>query len=393
LTGLSALASGLCVYLSWHYLAGASLIGCGPTAPGCEELLSGRWSTVGVLPVSGLGAGVYLSILVASLFIGPVTPAPVRRLAWCAMLVLAGAIAGSAVWFMIVQKWIVGTFCPFCMATHIIGLLLAAFVIWRARMHVDDGSAEVAPTNLDVASPAARRGTVWPLPAIGLALAGILAACQAAITPPSVYRSGQSQDNLPAVDPRAVPLVGSPDAPYVVKVLFDYKCPHCQRMHFLLDEAIRRCGGRLAFALSPAPMSRQCNPYVARDADEFKDSCELAKVGLAVWLANRQAFADFNRWMFSLESGDRWQPRSVAAATDKAVELVGQTKFDAAHADPWIDEYLQTCTRIYGDTIDSDRGGAALPKLVFGSRWVTPEAHDADDLVSILRDSLAVPQP
>jgi uncharacterized membrane protein len=394
LTGLSALASALSVYLSWHYLSGASLIGCGPSALGCDQLLSGRWSTVaGVLPVSGLGAGTYLAMLVSSLFVGMATPAPVRRLAWGVMLVLAGAAAGSAVWFMIVQKWIVGTFCPYCMATHVIGLLLAAFVIWRARIQFDDRSADVAPKNLEVASPAARRGTVWPLPAIGLALAGILAACQVAITPPSVYRSGQSQDNLPAVDPGAVPLVGSPDASYVVKVLFDYKCPHCQRLHFLLDEAIRRYGGKLAFALCPAPLNRECNPYIARDADEFKDSCELARIGLAVWLANREMFPAFNRWMFSLDSGDRWQPRSASAATDKAVELVGQTKFDAARSDPWIDRYLQTCTRIYGDTIDSDRGGSALPKLVFGSRWVTPEAHDADDLVSILHDSLAAPQP
>jgi hypothetical protein len=37
--------------------------------------------------------------------------------------------------------------------------------------------------------------------------------------------------------------------------------------------------------------------------------------------------------------------------------------------------------------------GNAVPKLVFGSRWVIPEVYDADDLVSILQDSLAVPKP
>ena len=164
-------------------------------------------------------------------------------------------------------------------------------------------------------------------------------------------------------------------------------------MHFLLDEAIRRYGGKLAFALCPAPLSRQCNPYISSDLDEFKDSCELAKIGLAVWLSNREAFAAFNRWMFTLESGDHWQPRSTSAAAAKAVELVGQMKFDATRTDPWIDQYLQTATGIYGKTIDPDRKGGALPKLVFGSRWVTPEANDADDLFLILHDSLAVPSP
>ncbi len=170
-----------------------------------------------------------------------------------------------------------------------------------------------------------------------------------------------------------MPLVGSPDAPYVVTLLFDYKCPHCQQMHFMLDEAIRRYGGKLAFALCPAPLDSQCNPYVPRDVDEFKDSCELAKVGLAVWVAKREAFPAFDRWMFSLESGDRWHPRSLDAAQAKAVELVGQAKFDAARADPWIDRYLQTSIRIYGATIQSGNGG--VPKLVFGSRWVIPEPN------------------
>ncbi len=185
-----------------------------------------------------------------------------------------------------------------------------------------------------------------------------------------------------------MPLVGSPDAPYVVALLFDYKCPHCQQLHFMLDEAVRRYGGKLAFALCPAPLNTRCNPYVPRDVDEFKDSCELAKVGLAVWVARREAFPAFELWMYSLESGDRWQPRSLDAARAKAVELVGRAKFDAAWADPWIDRYMQTSVRIFGDT-----GGRAIPKLVFGSRWVIPEPNDADDLVLILHDSLAVPGP
>jgi hypothetical protein len=159
----------------------------------------------------------------------------------------------------------------------------------------------------------------------------------------------------------------------------------------MLDEAIRRYGGKVAFALCPTPLNTKCNPYILRDVDEFKDSCELAKVALTIWVAKREAFPAFDRWMFSYESGDRWHPRSLDAARAKAVELVGHAKFDGAWADPWIGRYMQTSIRIYGDTVQG--GNTAVPKLVYGSRWVTPEPNDADDLVLILHDSLAVPRP
>lgn len=390
MTGLIMLGLALSAYLGWHYLMGGEMIGCGVESP-CDRVLNGRWSTVGgMLPVSGLAAGAYLALWVASLFIGPDTAAPVRRLAWKTMLVLSGAAAGSAIWFIILQKWVIKAFCPYCMATHMIGLALAALVVWCAPGQFEGTTTGAAPRRV------IRRLSSWGLAAFGVALAGVLAACQVYFVPPAVYRGGETQQSLPAMDPHAVPLVGSPDAPSVVVLLFDYNCPHCQQLHWMLDETIRRFGGKLAFALCPTPLNTHCNPYVPQNIDEFKNSCELAKVGLAVWVAKREVFPEFDRWMFSFESGDRWEPRSLDAAKSKAAELVGRAKFNAAQADPWIDRYLQTCIRIYGDTVQSannPKRANAVPKMVFGSRWVIPEPNDVDDLVSILRNNLAVPMP
>ena len=108
-------------------------------------------------------------------------------------------------------------------------------------------------------------------------------------------------------------------------------------------------------------------------------------------MADREVFPVFENWMFSFESGDRWYPRSLDDARAKAIELVGQAEFDAARDDPWVDHYMATCVRIYGQTIQSKIGG--VPRLVFGSRWAIPEVYSADDLVMILQDSLAVPMP
>jgi uncharacterized membrane protein len=377
MTGLVTLALVLSAIMSWQYLTGGSMAGCGGGSP-CEQVLNSRWSTIaGILPVSGLAVGVYLALLVASLFIGPATEAPIQRLAWCVMLILAGSVAGSAIWFTIIQKWVIGDFCPYCMTTHITGLLLSALVIWRAT----------ADSPWRIMRPL--RATGFALS--GLVLACILAAFQIVFAPSAVYNDGESQDNLPDIYYHDVPIVGSPDAPYVITLLFDYQCSHCQKIHFMLEEAIRRYDGRLAFTLCPTPLNADCNPYIPRNVDTFKNSCELAKIGLAVWVASREAFPDFENWMFTFESGDSWRPRSLETTREKAIELVGQAKFDAAWTDPWIGRYMQTCAQIYGQTIQSGRGD--IPKLIFGAHWVIPEPYNADDLIMILQERLAVPKP
>lgn len=382
MAALSALALGISGYLGWHYLAGGPVIGCGVDSP-CERALNSRWATIGgVVPVSGLAAGVYLAMLLAILQIGPKTEASIRRLAWRAMLILASAAAGSAAWFIFVQKWDVGAFCPYCMTAHVAGLILAGLIFWQSTKQMDGGPAAMRRV-------ISLRGAAG-LALCGLALSGILAATQAAFPPPPVYRGGAAAEKLAVVDPHDAPILGPPDAPYVVTLLFDYKCVHCQQLHFMAQEAVRRYDGKLAFVLCPAPLNPQCNPSVPRETAEFKDSCELARIGLSVWAAKREVFAEFDLWMFSYESGDRWLPRSVEAAKAKAAELAGQKKFDAAMAGLRVDGYLKASIKIYAD---SNESGNALPRLVYGSRWVIPQPNDADHLISIMREAFGLPAP
>ncbi len=399
LTGLNAFALVLSLIMSWHYLSGGQMIGCGGGSP-CEQVLGSRWSIIaGIFPISGLAVGVYLALLVAGFFIGPTTELPIRRMAWKVMLILTGAIAGSAIWFTILQKWVIGNFCPYCMTTHISGLLLTVLVIWRAIKELGNNSNDVQKKISSKGSNTLQctgKHRISPLSVlgfslIGLALAGLMATIQVAFTPSSVYKGGESQNRITGIDYHNVPIVGSPDAPYIVTLLFDYQCSHCQKLHFMLDEAVRRYSGKLAFVIGPVPLNSQCNPYVPTGVEAFKNSCELAKTGMAVWLAKHDAFPSFEAWMFSFESGDSWRPRNLDTATAKAIELVGKANFDAAWNNPWIDSYMQSCMKIYGQTIQNGKGG--VPKLLFNSRWVIPEAYSEDDLLMILQKDLGVPKP
>jgi len=349
------------------------MAGCGGGSP-CDLVMSSKWSMLaGMLPVSSLAVGVYLALFVASLFVGPQTEEPVRRLAWMSMLVMVGAVAGSALWFIIVQKWLVGAFCPYCMSTHLTGLLLTALVIIRVRK--------------DRIRPLHTLGLI----SAGLLLSGMLVAFQVGFVPTTVYKTGVSQVQLPVLDYQNAPIIGSEDAPYKVTLLFDYNCAHCQKLHFMLPEVVRRYGGKLAFVLCPTPLNTKCNPYIPKDVALFKNSCEMAEIGLAVWCVNRAVYPEFDNWMFTYDSGDRWCPRTLKAAKEKAMELVGKAKLESALSNPWIGQYQQTCIHIFGQTLQGQKGG--IPKLVYGSRWVIPEADNAENLMAIIRTSLAVPQP
>ena len=374
---LTLLALILSSILSWHFIAGGSMAGCGGGSP-CDQVLGSRWSMLfGILPVSALAIGAYMTLLVSIFFIGPETDASIRRLAWNVMIILSGSIAGSAIWFTIVQKWIIGEFCVYCMTAHTAGFLLSILIIRLALKN---------SKNIII-----RPVTVMGLVLIGLISAGAVVILQTSYTPSTVYTDGETQPVSTTIDYNNSPMVGSSDATYIVDLLFDYQCPHCQKLHFFLEEATLRYNGKLAFALCPAPLNNQCNSYIPPEADAYKNSCELTRISMAVWVADHKVFHDFDTWMFSFESGSRWQPRTPEAARAKAVEMIGKENFDKAYSDPWIDQYIQNSVEIYGKTIRSGNGG--VPKMVFGSNWVIPEPYSIDELIMILQENLGVPKP
>lgn len=394
LIGLNILALTISVILSWHYLKGGTMIGCSGGSS-CEQVLNSKWSTIaGVLPVSGLAIGVYSAMLVAGFFIGDDTDIQISKLAWNVLLVLAGAIAGSAIWFITVQKWFIGEFCPYCMTEHITGLGLATIIIWQAKQKKSGDSVsknQMNVQNISMSSKPLFHLRIIGLILTGLVMSGLLATGQMVLTSKSVYQTGASQNNLTDIDYNSAPIIGSPNAPYVVKLLFDYQCPHCQKIHFMLSEAVRLYEGKLAFVLCPTPLNTQCNPYISRDMDAFKNSCELAKIGLKIWRVKPEVYTEFENWMFTFESGDKWKPRSIEAVRAKAIELIGEKKFNDVVDNDWIEKYMQSCVQIFGQTMRDGKGG--IPKLVYGSQWVIPEPNNEDDFIEILQKSLNVPKP
>ena len=382
LVALILVALAVSAILSWHYITGKAMAGCGGGSP-CSQVLGSRWSALaGIFPVSGLALAMYFAMLVVVFFIGANTEVSVRRLAWYAIIMLSGAVAGSAVWFTAIQKWFIGAHCPYCTTAHTIGIFITVLVIWRAFNEYDKSKLH-SPKRL------VSKLQIVALIFSGFVLAGLLAATQTIFMPLTVNQEGSLRESQTVIDYHDAPIVGSPDAPYIVTLLFDYQCTHCQKIHFMLGDVVRRYEGKLAFILCPVPLNSACNRYVLNNVETFSNSCDLSRIGLAVWFANQEAFAEFDNWMFSFETGNRWLPRSVEAAMAKAVELVGQDVFDTALTDPRIEQHIQKSVRIYGQTIQG--GSSGIPKMIYGSHWIIPEPYNAEELILILQKSLSLP--
>lgn len=378
------------------------MLGCNPGSS-CNEVMQSHWSMVaGLLPVSSLAVSVYLALMAALFFIGPETEKPVRLLAWKVLVVLAGAIMGSAIWFTVVQKWFIGAFCPYCITAHTTGVVVTVLLLFRAFKETETDEDLAAQTEQTAFKKKEAKTNVLPVRLmkskqvidfllLGFLLSGVLAVAQVTVKPTAQYNAGETPERLPSMNVQEAPIIGPRNAAHTLFLLFDYNCAHCQKLHFMVQEMVDRYKGKLAVVLCPTPLNTQCNSYVPKDVKAFSTSCELTRIGLAVWRAKPSAFEEFEQFMFTFESGSRWESRTPEAARSKAIELAGQAVFESALRDSWIDGYIESCVQLFGHTLQGGKGG--IPKLVYRSRWVIPQPENTDNLMAIVQTSFSLPKP
>lgn len=338
-----AALAGLCISGYLFYLAaqGVAPPGCGEGA-GCAEVLASRWSKVWRFPVSAPAMVVYLIALAASLHAGPKSPPPQRAKAWSILNIAAVAAGGSALWFIALQLFVLDAFCPFCMAAHGCSLLLAA----AALLH--------GPRLL---------------PLLGLAGVGALVATQAFLPPPVTTLSREMQ--IGGIEAVGAPTLGDPNAPHIVGFLYDYNCYYCLQTHHALHEAVARYEGQLVVVLLPTAIDPACNPNVSIQAAVSRTSCAIARLMLAVWVADPTQLAAFDAYLVEQvprQKRDGSVPAEVVdgAFRDEAARLVGEDALATALDDPRIDARLNTSANLYRVAVDPVRLQPGVPRVVIG---------------------------
>lgn len=358
----------LSIVMFWHSISGNPVIGCG-VGSSCDSVLSGKWSMIaGIIPVSGLAVLLYIVLITCLLYLRGSPDEKQKQSVWAFIHMLCGAIIGSAVWFIILQSVVIHSFCKYCMAAHVTGIVLSTILFVLAK---HSGFAPKRIIRLAFLS-------------VGLMLAVVMALVQWSTLPGPQYQTGQSEEPLPAFSASDYPHIGPADAPTTITVLFDYQCLHCQKLHSLLPEMVERFDNKVVFVLCPVPLSPACNPYIPAGDDHFVGSCELARLALNMWQIDKAKFHLFDEWLFQKDN-DGWHPRSVTDAEAFYEQLIGSPN-DEVPLDGWIEGYLRNAFELFGRT--SRAGESGVPRLIYNQKWLIPEVGTSDELFTLLHNIL-----
>ena len=378
-------------------IGGAQPLGCGADS-NCAAVLASAWSRIGPVPVGVLALLLYAVMLAAMSLFSPATSGPQRRGGWLILVTCAVAVLAAAAWFIWLQHRI-GSICYWCLGQHAIGLLIAAMILLRAPWGRERFGPH-APPREALLTPALSAAVVL-IGVLGVAVVAVgqdlfkregpqaavemvevnaadLAPAPVAPAPvaaqPARVRSQRGRPPQPMPGPRRqvkllngqvrlslpLPMLGSLEARHVIIELFDYACAHCRQMHAYMAKVQRRYGDQLAVVVLPVPLNPRCNPYVKQVRDAFKDSCELAKLSLAVFSARPGAFVQMDRWLFEGTDAPRaGQARAYALKLVDADALKRELV-----AGGWPERQISTNINLHRATSGRDKQFAILPKLI-----------------------------
>ena len=335
--------------LLWWKLAdpAAAIAGCGGGG-GCNEVLSSRGSQVFGLPVTVLGVFIYL-LLGWAIF---------RSKPFIAAFCYA-AIAGSAVWLIIVQALLLHHFCRWCMAAHAVGILLAVLG-WTAHPW-DERSRRGLLAGVAVAFGLALAQLYGPVP-----VAHRIEKEMAALPAGGIHAQGNGRkiafnDGHKIYDNSSMPGLGSSEAKQVLVEYFDYQCPSCRTMSGYLTALIAKHPTEIRVLVLPVPLEHGCNPALAAADDGHPGSCELTRIALAVWRANPAAYPAIHRAFLSAP------PLDSAAALALARAQVPSAQLEAAMREPWIDQLIAANI---ADWVSFSGQNRKLPKLLISGKRI-----------------------
>jgi hypothetical protein len=156
--------------------------------------------------------------------------------------------------------------------------------------------------------------------------------------------------------------------------------------HPALHEVQRQFSNELVIVSLPMPLDGKCNRTVSRTPRAHTNACEYARLGLAVWRADRAKHREFDDWMMT-----GVEPPPVAECLGRAAMLVGKDKLEAALKEGWVEQQLQFDVAVYELAYRQRHG--SMPQIIVGPTVFEGTAR-VEDLLKLLAEHLGLkPKP
>ncbi|MEM1213468.1 MAG: hypothetical protein AAGI68_14365 [Planctomycetota bacterium] len=172
------------------------------------------------------------------------------------------------------------------------------------------------------------------------------------------------------------PVIGGTSAELLVVKVVDYTCRECRAVSGRLEELRGLAatqglsvGGvvrpvEIGVIVVHTPLSHRCNPNFSSTPERYAEACELARLALAVFMAERSgqaaagSFAGVHRWLMA-------ESRTAAAARAEVETRIGGSVMERWVVHPWIEERLALGAALLERSYETDAEGR-LPQLYLG---------------------------
>ena len=357
-------------WLAWHSLNGTLIAGCGG-AGGCSAVLASKWAYWFGVPVSIPAIAIHLCLFCLTL-VPFGKGGPILKFRERATLGLAVLVWLSALWFVVIMAWVIGGYCPFCLAAHGFSALAAFLILKDARRN--------AQTRIEVSGALLGLAAFCVLPLGQMLFPKILVDIHPTPPPPASL-SGPTRASvvlgagIGEVRPRDFPFLGNPDSNLVAALVFDFTCAHCRKSHDALKRFVAENSDAVCVLLLPASLEPACNPYIANLLPEHVGACDYARLAVAMW---RNSPEDFHAFCGKFLKADP-APPPVAEAKAWAEARIGRDRLAEILLHPDVQRTVARNIEVFASAVRAS-GRLEMPKLITRDAVIsgaadTPQAY------------------
>jgi uncharacterized membrane protein len=185
------------------------------------------------------------------------------------------------------------------------------------------------------------------------------------------------------------PLIGSPEAPHVMVEMVSYDCPHCRKMHHIMEKGRARYGDQMAILVMPVPLEMSCNKMVTDPKASHRGACATARFALGVAALQPRSFEKLHNWLMS---GDKKKPPALEKLIPKAYAMVDRDRLRTLTRGEQLNKQIAEYVNLFGKLRNRPGAGKdfGLPVQILGDKVLSGTVEKEKEVFAAWEEHLGV---